>query len=292
MPDRAADALVHGAHGRVEVESRGGGFRIRRAPTFLRRRGSGALDMRQLRPPLRALIVRKGQPHDHDAPPQRIAEIDAFGEGAADDGEEEGAAAVAGGDGVRVRVEELVDGGGFAFGEDGFAKREGVVDAFLVRGGGGRGGELPAGDDLGEVGVAGEENDEAVRDFMGEGEEGVAELVDHAGVCAGGEGEVEGEGGGAGGQGEGEEVGGGDDVPAGEGKDAGGREVGEEVLSVVFHLCGELVSEWGFGGGLGGTGDMVPPARITARASSTISRKLLVGSRSMYLREMSVSVLV
>lgn len=36
---------------------------------------------------------------------------------------------------------------------------------------------------------------------------------------------------------------------------------------------------------------MVPPARMTARASSTISRKLLVGSRRRYLREMSVSVL-
>jgi hypothetical protein len=57
--------------------------------------------------------VRERQAHDDDTAAQRIAEIDALGERAADDGEEECAAAVVGGDGGAVGGEDGVSGGGF-----------------------------------------------------------------------------------------------------------------------------------------------------------------------------------
>ena len=95
---------------------------------------------------------------------------------------------------------------------------------------------LPALDDLVEVGVAGEEDDEAVGDRGGELEETGSESVDCGGrvafvVC-----EVEIEAAGSFGDGEHDEVFLGDYVTAAEGFQASGVNVREKMAGVVVHL--------------------------------------------------------
>lgn len=96
MPDRPPHTLVHRAHTRVLVELARRRLPIRTARVLLGR------DVRQLGFPLCGVRVGEGEPDDDDAAAERVAEVDAFGERAADDGEEERAPAGAGGDGGAV----------------------------------------------------------------------------------------------------------------------------------------------------------------------------------------------
>lgn len=107
VPDRSPDALVHRSHARVLVELPRRSFPL--VPTACPRRRA-LLDVLQLGFPLGALDVGEREADDHDAAPERVGEVDAFGHLAADDGEEE--AAVAGGDGLGVSVEDVVGAGG------------------------------------------------------------------------------------------------------------------------------------------------------------------------------------
>ena len=141
VPDGAADALVDGAHAHVlDVVAGGGGcwFGLRRL---------AVLDVLELGPPFGGVGVGEGEADHDDGAAEAVGEVDSFGEFAADDGEEE--AAFARVDGGGVGAEEDVGLFGFGVREDGFVGEEG-------------GG--PAGQDQGEVVVAGEEDDDAVGD--------------------------------------------------------------------------------------------------------------------------------
>lgn len=107
MPDGPPDALVHRPHARVLVQ-----LPPRRFPFVSA--AAALLDVLELGFPGGAPGVGEGEADDGDAAAEGVGEVDAFGQFAADDGEEEAAAAAAGGDGLGVSVQDVVRArGGF-----------------------------------------------------------------------------------------------------------------------------------------------------------------------------------
>lgn len=122
MPDRPPNTLIHRPHAHILVEVPSLGFSLHLRFTFDYACGATlqkllGLNVRDLRLPERRVRVREGQADADDSAAETVREVDAFGEGAVDNGEEEGAAVGAGGgvDGGGVGLEEGVGWGAFGF---------------------------------------------------------------------------------------------------------------------------------------------------------------------------------